>query len=255
MSDHMINSYDSDSAYNIVNYGDESTSIVSETVQLGTPIETSWIAPMGALSGTVNSIKGFETASIAYAGGQKPYWFLNDKTNKVVVFPSFILRSSDLTDACSPETELSEVRTDYQFIQSYKKLGKFAKYPENWDSYGAKIIDKDCIVTSINIIKQLIGQKPSMAFEMPTPFVAPLSTGGIQIEWEHDKRYLEIAINPNPLSVDFFITDQTKGGVLSLEGKLNPMTFLNELISWFVMGKTEELPLLSREDAYEEWAL
>ena len=106
---------------------------------------------------------------------------------------------------------------------------------------------------STKIIEQLIDLKSSKNFEVPTPFVAPLSTGGVQMEWEHGDRYLEISINPNPLIVEYFATDRPKGGQLSLEGSLRSLSFLNGLIFWFVNGTAEDLSYISPDESYEEW--
>ena len=144
--DYSIGIGENDSEFSIVNYGDVSGKIESDIFQLGTPIVTSLAGTMGYPDFSPNTTfnaKATETSSVAYIGTQKPYWFLNDKTNMVIVFPSPKLPFFETTDACSLETKIDEISSGYKFIKVYTKIGKFANYPENWDSYGAKIIDKD----------------------------------------------------------------------------------------------------------------
>lgn len=246
-----------DEKYNIVNYGDISESIPSNIFQQGTTIVSSLNTPfkfIDVLSGSIFYPITSWTTSGVNIGIPETSWFLNDKTNRTIVFPSLEWHSSEMTEAFSPETEVTNIRSYGQFIRASQKIGRYAKYPENWDSYGAKVINKDCIIMSTKIIEQLIDLKSSITFEVPTPFVAPLSTGGVQMEWEHGDRYLEISINPNPLIAEYFATDRAKGGQLSLEGSLQSLSFLNELISWFVNGTAEDLSSISPDESYEEWA-
>jgi len=39
-----------------------------------------------------------------------------------------------------------------------------------------------------------------------------------------------------------------------LEGSLQSLSFLNELIPWFVNGTAEDLSSISPDESYEEWA-
>lgn len=89
--------------------------------------------------------------------------------------------------------------------------------------------------------------------QIAAPFVAPLSSGGIQIEWEEGERYLEVSITPDPLSVDYFATDKAKEGQLTLEGSLRSTSALKELVTWFVIGAAEDLAQLAFEEPPEEW--
>jgi hypothetical protein len=239
--------------YKIVNYGDVSDLAPANIFRQGTSIVSSLFSPfefidLGNMFYPITSRTTSEI-NIVLPGTT---WFLNDKANKSILFPSFQWYPWEITEACSPE--ITNIGTIEQFIQASKKIGAFANYSENWDSYGAKTINKDCIIMGIKIIKQLIDLKSSISFEIPTPFVAPLSSGGIQMEWEQGDRYLEISISPNHSVVEYFAIDRAKGGQLSLEGSLKSLSFLKELISWFVNGTAEDLSYISPEESYEEWA-
>ena len=241
-----------------VSYGNISKLIESDFEQQGTPLVSSLTTPYELItlsSGSTLYPRESSTTSSISLGIPETNWFLNDKVKKTILFPSHEWQSWAITEACTHETEITKIRSISQFLQASQKIGRYSNYPENWDSYGGKAIDKDCIIMSSKIIKQLIALKRSISFEIPSPFIAPLSTGGIQMEWEDGERYLEISINQNPLIVDYFATDHAKGGQLSLEGTLPSLSFINELISWFVNGTAEDLSFISPEENYEEWAL
>lgn len=181
-------------------------------------------------------------------------WFLNDKIHGFIVFPHRIRLPRDMTWAYCSHAELSQTSDAAQFVQAFQRIGRFARFPENWDSYGAKGISKDCIIRGVVILKELVKLRSTTRFEIPDPFIAPLSSGGVQIEWEKGERYLEVSITSNPPSVDYFATDKAKEGQLTLEGSLRSTSALKQLLTWFVNGAAEDLALLSFEETHEEWS-
>ncbi len=176
-------------------------------------------------------------------------WFINDKIHSVIVFPHRVRLPGEMTSAHCIHAELPQIIATPQIDQAFQRIGKFANFQENWDSYGAKAINKDCIIRGFVILKELIKLKSATTFEIPIPFVAPLSSGGIQIEWEKSDRYLEVSITSNPFSVDYFATNKAKEGQLTLEGSLRSASALKELITWFVNGTAEDLAHLFRRSS------
>jgi len=179
-------------------------------------------------------------------------WFINDKIHRIIVFPQRVRLPREMTWAYCIQAELPQTNVTAQFNQAFQRIGKFARLPENWDSYGAKAISKDCISRGVDILKELIKLRSTTRPETPVPFVAPLSSGGIQIEWEKGERYLEVSISSDPPTIDYFATDKAKEGQLTLEGSLRSAFALKELLTWFVNGTPEDLAHLSFEEAYEE---
>lgn len=243
--------------WKIVNYGDESGSIAPHTfLQERTLVNssaTTFVFNNKIFKGGMNLVTS-GTSSSMILDSPETAWFLNDKKNRVIVFPKKKLSSKEMSGACFQHTEVPQTLFSKQLVQVSKKIGKFARFAENWDSYEAKAISSDCIIRGFDILKELINLKTSTIYEVPIPFVAPLSSGGIQFEWEKGERYLEISITPNPTTIDYFIIDKTKAGQLSLEGLLKSASFLKELLSWFINGTADDLSHLSFEVDNQELA-
>ena len=71
------------------------------------------------------------------------------------------------------------------------KLAQLSELPENWDGYGSPCVQPAVKETAVDLIHLLhkIG--------MPVPHFAPVSGGGIQLEWHKTDRELELEILPD----------------------------------------------------------
>ena len=58
--------------------------------------------------------------------------------------------------------------------------------PDNWDSYGARKVNRDLISQSLAILESI------MEATSPAPSVVPLAGGGLQLEWHRKQQDLEI---------------------------------------------------------------
>jgi len=58
--------------------------------------------------------------------------------------------------------------------------------PPNWDSYGAGVIDPDLVRSAMTFANEMLGPRS------PAPRVVPLSSGGLQLEWQREGIDLEI---------------------------------------------------------------
>lgn len=179
-------------------------------------------------------------------------WFIDYKEKKTIIFRQQVPLRSEVTWVCCGEAVPPKWTVKARFDQAFERVGKFAKLADNWDSYGARSIDKDSISHGISILKRLIELRELTGLDISAPFVAPLSSGGMQIEWEESDRYLEISIAPGSTDVCYFAGDKAKEGQLSLEGSLRSTRALRELLSWFIHGSPEDLARISFEEAYEE---
>ena len=61
--------------------------------------------------------------------------------------------------------------------------------PDNWDSYGARKVNRDLISQSLAILESI------MEATSPAPSVVPLAGGGLQLEWHRKQQDLEIAFS------------------------------------------------------------
>lgn len=81
-----------------------------------------------------------------------------------------------------------------------RKISELGELEEDWDSYGARPIDRRCAVTAAEIILNL------MDSEMPEPSIVATTGGGIQLEWHRAGADLEIEIQ-SPTKVEVFFED------------------------------------------------
>lgn len=101
----------------------------------------------------------------------------------------FITRSVDEEDA----TKTSSLLPDY-LLSASQRLTEFHALPGDWDSYGAPPISN----RAIDAARQLLLRLPRRLGEIGDagPYaVAPLASGGIQLEWRGNRRALEIEID------------------------------------------------------------
>jgi len=84
--------------------------------------------------------------------------------------------------------------SDQTVVAIYPKWLAKAKYdldrimalPENWDSYGSPSIPEVLYKNAENFLRSLEVE------DIEPPFIAPVSGGGIQFEWQNKTRELEI---------------------------------------------------------------
>jgi len=80
-----------------------------------------------------------------------------------------------------------------------KEMNELLNLETDWDSYGAKPVSPDAAVAAIWFLG-LVMQKESMM-----PFIVPMSSGNIQLEWHASGVDIEVEITPhgpNVLSIE-----------------------------------------------------
>jgi hypothetical protein len=240
--------------WRIINYGEPSLSSASAgfleertLVSSGaTPFEFKDSYSKGSICFVTSGTSSFTNVEIP----ESP-WFITDRINRIIVFPKRVRLPKEMTWAYREYVELPQTNIARQFNPVFQRIGKLARLPENWDSYGARPVCKNSISRGVILLKELIELRSTIGFEIPVPFVAPLSSGGIQIEWEKGEKYLELSITSDPPTVEYFAADKVKEGQLTLEGSLRSASGLKELISWFVNGSAEDLAHFTFEESPE----
>ena len=73
------------------------------------------------------------------------------------------------------------------------KIRSFDTLEENWDSYGAKVVEKECIRKAIEVVlpylRQMFKEEKIAAF--------PKSNGGISFEFETEEYEVLFDVNPD----------------------------------------------------------
>ena len=120
-----------------------------------------------------------------------------------------------------------------------KRLLELIRLPKNWDSYGSEPPRQSVA----NFAWLILG---TLDLEhLPTPFIAPVSGSGLQIEWHVGNRSLELEILIDGL-VDYLKTEGAEsleegqlefGGEGQVEiGKVS----VQHLISWLISTESKE---------------
>ena len=88
--------------------------------------------------------------------------------------------------------------------QLAERIDYLASLEPNWDGYGSTVISRAAVNKCIRILNAIDGHIHSQAGE---PFVAPMTDGGLELEWECVfKKELMLVIPPEGTSVRFLLT-------------------------------------------------
>lgn len=91
-----------------------------------------------------------------------------------------------------------------------RKITELKQLPENWDSYGSRPIQSAAIEKAADLLAIL------SKLNLPQPQVFPVPGGGIQFEFQQDRRELELEILPDG-SIEFLIVtngDEMREGAI-----------------------------------------
>lgn len=115
-----------------------------------------------------------------------------------------------------------------------EKVAELMLLPDDWDSYGSRSIQQ----AAVNQTNKLLDVFSEL--EMPQPFIVPVPGGGLQFEFQKDKRELEIEILPDGSLEYFLLTEGEEtedGAVLSTPG-----IALHQLALWLRDGCNSHQP-------------
>ncbi len=109
--------------------------------------------------------------------------------------------STSSFDAEPPQIEsavaVSTSETDSIAWEAFRELDEFQNLTPDWDSYGARLIASDAIATARRLLMALQDDFSTMLGDRLKPFdVAPVATGGVQLEWRAGGRVIEVEITP-----------------------------------------------------------
>jgi hypothetical protein len=81
-------------------------------------------------------------------------------------------------------------------------LLRLKQLPQSWDSYGSPQLQYGAEAAAAELIASLAFLEP------PLPHVAPVPGGGVQFEWEHGNKSLEIEVQPDG-SMEYLVVTET----------------------------------------------
>lgn len=133
-----------------------------------------------------------------------------------------------MTIALSPETGTMTqlLRGSPWEAGAYLRALALKDLPEDWDRPQSKKPTVEAINGALGYIERVAGLE---FFIVDAPFIAPLSNGGVQLEWDRGQRQLEIEVLPDG-SARFLISDA--GAIF--EGDLNTPSSpsVKSLLGW-----------------------
>ena len=118
------------------------------------------------------------------------------------------------------------------------KLNAFLALPPGWNSYGASPIREESVETTWRLLSCVLEPR------MPLPYVVPLPTGGVQLEWHTERIDLEIEIEgPDRMAVYYQLGEEERECEVSVD--LTPIVEAMELLrasgdrtSWWATPRT-----------------
>lgn len=100
-----------------------------------------------------------------------------------------------------------------------------------WDTYQARSPEKRSLEFALQFLRDSIGVLLDYGIEVPTPFLVPTPSGGVQLEWKVRDRELELEI-PKPSRFEFLAIDSDG----EREGTASRW-LATRLIRWVITGE------------------
>jgi len=83
------------------------------------------------------------------------------------------------------------------YLEAARRLNEFATLPSGWDTYEAKPIAATAIHEARRFLAAVARRFAGQTDIAKPFFLAPLPYGGIQIEWCHPNKEIEIEVTPD----------------------------------------------------------
>lgn len=123
-----------------------------------------------------------------------------------------------------------------EVTDSLRRLEEVAAVPPNWDSYGSEPPTQTAVSVAKKLIHSVARLAPESAGAAAVPFsIAPLSGGGVQIEWRKGGSTIEVEVNADGRLGYLQIVDSDEGRKYQEAEEVSD-DFLVALISSVVLG-------------------
>lgn len=134
-------------------------------------------------------------------------------------------------DGLSVPSELRRGENSPSYQVVLKRSQELMRLPEGWNSYGAKSPERRGLASATHFLRDVIGVLIDHEIEVPTPFLVPTASGGVQFEWKVGPRELELEL-PEKGRFLFLAVD----GSEESEGEVSRWTAVR-LIRWVITGE------------------
>jgi hypothetical protein len=137
----------------------------------------------------------------------------------------------DEEDGVTISHELRRGEKTETYKQARERAQRLLSLPERWDTYGAKIPSKRATTFALNFLRDAIGVFMDHEIDVPSPFLVPTASGGVQFEWSVGSRELELEI-PEKGRFAYLAADGSKEN----EGEASRWTAMR-LLRWVITGE------------------
>jgi hypothetical protein len=134
------------------------------------------------------------------------------------------------TKDTAPEYWLLAGHYDPDFVDAVgADLDELSRLQPNWDGYGAPVIDPAVIAAA----RSFVGRLPENLVYRPR--VVPTSGGGLQLEWHHGSKILELEFE-SPRAIHFLQWHPDAGVEEEATFPVTDTERAVDLIQWFMSG-------------------
>ena len=109
----------------------------------------------------------------------------------------FAVRSTHQTTATH---HLDDSKQDLEMLlkPTRERVSRLAKLGENWDSYGANPVSDAAVVRTERLLSEFVTSFGDLIGTGIRPYaIAPLASGGVQLEWRSPDGFLEVEVGPD----------------------------------------------------------
>jgi hypothetical protein len=96
-----------------------------------------------------------------------------------------------------------------------ERLAMLSRLPDDWDGEGSAAVSRQALAVVSGLVDRIKAHRPKLA----DPFIAPLSDGGLQMEWRsYASATLVLVIPSEAAQIEYLLDVQESTGVVESEG-------------------------------------
>lgn|GEM_PF-3406310 len=134
-------------------------------------------------------------------------------------------------DGISLPSELRRGEKTEAYRQAAERANSLRLLEDGWDTYQARSLERRSLDFALQFLRDSIGMLLDYGIEVPTPFLVPTPSGGVQLEWKVLDRELELEV-VKPSRFEFLAVD----GERESEGTASRW-MATRLIRWVITGE------------------